>query len=267
MTVWTDRIALARKGWLTEIGINRNGIASSNATSVACGYWARTQYWTGFLTDICIHDHVIVDLAVDGAYDKIASMTQSVSETIARAEQEFTQTIPCVNGKRDSHGNLQLFENVHETQYAQSRPRTYFPTEDIPLNIEDTAITNGPDHLDRLISAARAKIWTIDNINPHFGFARYAKDCQDRRWGYRLRMAKRLSGDTKVSFKPKEMTVESLNEQLISPMIGSFHTAIDASFELYAPGGLRHGHTSNGLPPGDQTLADALTERNIHPPG
>jgi hypothetical protein len=265
MTIWSDRVNLARKGWHTKFGINRNGIASSSETSVACGFWANTNYWKGWLTDICIHDHVIVDLTEDGAYEKIASIASSVFNAISRAEVEFADSVPCINGTKDAHGRLELFDHSRETEYAYSRERTYFPTEDIPEDIHETAITQGPDHLENLISAARGTIWTTDHINPYFGHARHARDCLARKWGSKIRMSKRLSGETKNSFHPREMTVESLNEQLLAPMIGSFQSAIEDSFALYAPGGARHGSTSNGLPPGEQSLADALAERNITP--
>lgn len=261
MTAWTDRVALARSAWSTEIRLDRTGFTPRTPTSVSAGVWARTHYWNGWITDICLHDHLILDLADDDAHAQLTALVGNVREVCERAARDFPDQIPCLGDGNDAQGRLKLAVNSWEMRDIAHRPDGFYPTEAIAPGVESQKLPATEDHLARLATAAAAGLHVEDSINPHFGPARYARDCKDRNWGYRLRLAKKQIGEVPVAFRPRALTLESLHEQMICQTITAMHFAVDDLFAAYAPGGAHAGKTCNGLPPGEKTRQEYLEEQ------
>lgn len=257
---WIDRVALARQGWHTEIRLTTQGIGQQPAGVVAAGCWARTNYWTGWITDICLHDHANIDLREADAAARLYALIASVRHTCERAAREFPDSIPCQTHPKQADGLIALAENSWDMRDIAARMRDSHPTEAIPEGIEDAPATL--PHLDRLICAALDGLHVEDAVTPHIGRARYARDCQNRDWGYRLRLAKRHSGDIKVAFRPMSFQVESLHEELVSSLTQSAHEGLSRLFSRHAPGGDLQGSTANHLPAGVRTLADHMAEND-----
>jgi len=259
MSTWTDRVALARDGWMTEIRLTRSGITPRTPTTVAAGIWAKTHYWAGWPADVCLHDHLILDIAEAGAHVRLEALMGNMREACARARRTFEDSVPCQLPDKDGAGRLMLGTNSIEARHNEGRARDIFPSENIPAGIEDDVMPPASDHLARLMAAAGAGLHVEDSINPHIGRARYMRDCKDRDWGYKLRLARRQAGGVVVAFRPQVFTVEMLHERMAAQLITAAHAANEEVFALHAPGGPCHGWTANSLPPGEQTLEEIKT--------
>lgn len=255
-SAWADRMALTRKGWKTEIRLSRDGLKQGPEDRVAIGVWADTSYWKGWITDICLHDHTIRACNDPALPAVIAGLLANVREACERAEDEFPDSVPCVMPEKSPSGRLIMAVNTHETRYATGRSRDYYPTEAVPDG-PDT----GPDtHLCALIAAAASGLHVTDSINPYFGRSRYARDCKDRDWGYRLRLAVREIDGVKVEFRPQEFSTRLLAAPVVAGLIHSSHGSLLNHFRSYRPDGASAGATGNGLPPGFRSVQEAAAE-------
>lgn len=262
MTCWRDRVALARAGWATEIRLSADGIRSKPEGVFACGFWARSSYWKGWISDIRIHDHAILDLRQKGAAAQVAALAANVREACERASRDFPDAIPCLVPGKDENGRLRLVENDWEMRQIDARQRAFFPTENIPEGLEEESCATAGSHLDHLIEAALGGFHVEDDINPYFGRNRYARDCKNRDWGYRLRLAMRNANGVQIAFRPRPFTVQSLHEAHACGMIKTAQRSTAELFASYAPGGDLEGRTPNGLPPGEQTIEEWARENN-----
>jgi len=259
MTCWNDRIELARQGWMSDLRLTTLGVSGRDRGTVACGFWAKAHYWSGWITEVHLHDHIVLDLGDDDAQDRIGALVANVRDACERARRDFADVIPGMAHRKDMNGRLELCENTLEKQYSHGRERIFFPTEDIAEGIEISP-AHAPSFLDPLVGAARDGLHVEDSLNPFFGTPRLARYCENRNWGYRLRLAMRSSGDTKVSFRPRSLKSDYLQESMIHGLIDMSYHQIIAHFACYAPGGALHGATLNGLPPGEKSLKEDVAE-------
>lgn len=250
-------MSLARRGWQTELRLTRSGLASSDQDRVAAGCWARTMHWSGGIAEVCLHEHAIFDPASPEAPARLRDLIDRVDELCRKAEREFPDTVPCQVVERGEDGLLRLAVNTFQTKHLLDQNRTLTPSETIPVGVE-----TGPDaHLLGLLAAARDGLHVEDALNPHFGAPRYVRDCENRKWGYRLRLAVREANGVKVSFGPSEFTTRLLAPRAVSGLICGSKAALLDLFRAYGLEGELTGSTLNGLPPGFETLREAVAAR------
>ena len=255
---WEVRVGLARRGWQTELRLTRTGLTRTDKDRVAAGLWARTMHWAGGIAEVCLHEHAIFDPASPKAPARLIDLIRRVDRLCAKAEREFPDTVPCQMTERDEDGLLRLAENEMLTRHLTDQKRDLTPSENIP-----EGMGAGLDaHVMALLSAARDGLHVEDSINPYFGPSRYARDCENRNWGYRLRVAVRESDGVKVSFRPQEFTTRLLAPRAIVGLISGSRTSLLDLFRLYGSDGPLDGVTRNGLPPGFETLKEAIAARD-----
>lgn len=252
---WQTRIDLARRGWHTEMRFSRDGIGPANDTTFSCGVWARRHYWNGWIADICLHAHAIFDCAQPDAAERAAAVIEDVAEVCTRAETDYPDQIVCQTLGRDAEGRIKIAVNDWEMkQVDRNRPKLY-PTEAIPPALDICA--PGEGHIEQMLAALQDGLEIEDSINSYFGHARFARDCKDRQWGYRLRIAKRRAADgARITYRPQVFTSESLHETLAASLIEGARFGMTRLFNRYATGGDLAGTTANGLPPSATTLAE-----------
>jgi len=257
LTPWGVRVGLARRGWQTELRLTRTGLARSDQDRVSAGCWARRMHWSGGIAEVCLHEHGILDPSSPEAVARLRELIDRVDRLCAKAEREFPDTVPCQLMERAEDGLLRLAVNTFQTKHLITQNRDLTPSEAIPPGVE-----TGPDaHLFALLIAAQEGLEAEDALNPHFGRSRYARDCRDRDWGYKLRLVVRESSGVKVSYQPQEFTTRLLAPRVISGLISGSKTSILDLFRAYGPEGELAGGTQNGLPPGFETLAEMIAVR------
>lgn len=259
MSAWKTRIELAQRGWHTNIRISREGIGKAHPDKRSIGIWAETGYWKGSLANVCLHLHTICDIRTDGKA-ALEALVADVNEVCLRAESEFTDRVPCMGIGRDDEGRGILLEHSDETERLRGMKKEHWPTEKL---LPDAAsyVDGGICHLDALHTAALMDISVEDSLNTYLGPPRYAHDCKDREWGYRLRLIKSLWGGEKLSFQPQTSSTHTLHEVYVGRLIEGSSEALNELFELYGSHGACAGQTPNGLPPGFMTLRESLDAR------
>jgi hypothetical protein len=257
ITPWGIRVGLARRGWQTELRLTRTGLGRSDEDRVAAGFWARTMHWAGGIAEVCLHEHAIFDPASPEARAQLEGLVRRLDRLCLKAERDFQDTVPCQLMERGDDGLLVLAVNTFQTGHLIPQNRNLHPSEAIPPGVE-----TGPDaHLLALLIAARDGLEAEDSLNPHFGRSRYARDCENRDWGYKLRLAVREANGVKVSYRPQEFTTRLLAPRAISGLIGGSKTVLSDLFRAYGAEGDLAGVTSNGFPPGFETLAEMIVAR------
>lgn len=83
MSTWIYRLSLARQGWTSQLRLTRHGVRRSEDNIVAAGFWAKTWYWSGGISDICLHDHAMIDLNHPDANAHVAAIIRNVGEAVA----------------------------------------------------------------------------------------------------------------------------------------------------------------------------------------
>jgi len=256
-TPWELRVGLARRGWATEVRVTRVGLGRSGRDRAAAGCWARTWHWAGGVGEVSLHEHATLDVAAPDALGALVDLVSRVDRLCEKAERDFPDAVPCQLPERDADGLLRLAENERETRYMRGQPRDLTPSENIPEGVEA-----GPDvHLFALLVAARDGLDSEDAINPYFGRARLIRDCENRDWGYKLRLAFRELDGTRISYQPQELTTRLLAPRVVSGLIGGAKASLLDLFRSYGPEGELNGATRNGLPPGFETLAEVIEKR------
>lgn len=257
ITPWEVRVGLARRGWQTELRLTRTGLARSDRDRVSAGCWARRMHWAGGIAEVCLHEHGALDPASPDAPSRLRDLIDRVDRLCVKAERDFPDTVPCQLTERGEDGLPRLGVNTFQTGHLIPQRRDLTPSEAIPPGVEA-----GPDaHLFALLLAARDGLEAEDSLNPHFGRSRYARDCENRDWGYRLRLAVREANGVKVAFRPSEFTTRLLAPRAVSGLIGGSKAALTDLFRAYGPEGEMAGMTPNGLPPGFETLAELIAAR------
>ena len=257
MTPWEIRVGLARRGWQTELRLTRTGLARSDQDRVSAGCWARTWHWAGGIAEVCLHEHAIFDPASPEAPARLGQLIGRVDRLCAKAERDFPEAVPCQLMERGEDGLLLLAENDFQTRHLRDQRRDLFPSENILDGVEA-----GPDaHLFALRVGAQDRLEVEDSLNPYFGRTRFARDCENRDWGYKLRLAVREFGGEKVSYRPQEFTTRLLAPRAVSGLIGGSKASLLDLFRSYGPEGELAGATPNGLPPGFETLAEMMAMR------
>jgi hypothetical protein len=215
------------------------------------------MHWGGGIAEVCLHEHAIFDPASRDAPVRLRKVIDRVDRLCAKAERDFPDTVPCQLMERGEDGLLVLSVNTFQTGHLIPQKRDLHPSEAIPPGVE-----TGPDaHLLALLIAARGGLEAEDSLNPHFGRSRYARDCENRDWGYKLRLAVREANGVKVSYRPQEFTTRLLAPRAISGLIGGSKAVLSDLFRAYGPEGDLAGVTSNWLPPGFETLAEMIAAR------
>lgn len=262
LTSWSLRIALPRAGWHTELRISRNGICSSPSSHVSVGFWARTWYWKGWISDVCLHEHDIIDLEDADAHARVLAVMTRLKAACEDATERFVDTIPCQVTFGTPKEPIELKENSWALEHVNPA-RDIFPTEDIALGTELLSAPAGEDHVSKFLDAARQRFEVEDDMNTYIGRARYLHDCKNRQWGYAARLRKRRHGDVPLSAtRPTRLSVEELDEAIASGLIDLAADRIQRNLKSFGPGGALHGATANGLPPGKLTRAEYLASQN-----
>ena len=252
---WQTRLDLARRGWHTELRFSRDGIKPSTDSTFACGIWARRHYWNGWIANICLHAHDIFDCAADDAAQRTAAVIENLAEVCTRAEAEYPDQIPCQTVGRDDQGRIKLAVSEWEMRHVDHHRPKLYPTEAISPALDICAPGDG--HIDHLLAALSQGLEVEDSINSYFGHARFARDCKNRQWGYRLRISKRRAADgTRITYRPQVFTCESLHETHAASLVEGASAGMNRLFARYAAGGDMQGATPNGLPPSMTTLAE-----------
>lgn len=257
---WTARIDLARRHWRTRTSLDANGIRQRSPTDMVFGVWANANHWAGDVSDVCLHEHLRVDLADPESVTRISAAVLRIHEACLRAERDFPDQVPCM-GERLEDGRLGLAISTWHTQNLRPPQDDYRPSEAIPEGVE-IASRADPDLWVRTIRDLRlAGLHVEDHLNPWAGPPRTARDCQNRSWQYDFRIQMRDTPEGRVEFRPKRFRSEELSEPVIAGQLRAAADGIRALHALYAPGGACAGTTPNGLPPGTRLLSEVIAER------
>lgn len=258
-TSWQCRVSLARMGIHTDTRLNTMGIGNESGFERSYGVWGKTWFWQGWITELCIHGHALIDLRhPDDAIGKMTRLHQKVLEAFKRAQVDFPDSIPCMAHKPREDGLIGLVENSWETERATQNPRRHWPTEVLAEGIE--ASTGDETLLRRQLHLSSKGLHVEDALNTYTSPGRMLHDCKDRTWQFKTRIAVREFQDEKISFKPQEFSTRYLEEESASSLSQTAGDILLESFATYAPGGPKHGATGNGLPPGFKTLAEFRAE-------
>ena len=245
---WTDRLALARDGWQTEIRIDRTGVGGP-ASRCACGVWARRNTWAGWAADVCLHDHAILDITAPDAATRIAAVLAQVRTACSKATARFVDSVPCQGTTRDSDGLMTVIASDWHTDMARQGPRDLFPTEALDPDWEATSVSPTDGHIAALVATARAGARVAESLTPFFGPPRMLRDCANRQWGYTLRLATKdlsgAAGGPRIAHKPWRFTTDLLDETAVAGLISGAHATLAARVSRHAP----------DLPPGETEMA------------
>ena len=264
MSIWITRLALARLGFHTDFKISPYGIRNEDGQRRSVGLWARTMYWHGYISDICLHQHEIIDLRDRaGAAEKIRTVHDRTLELCTRALREFPDTIPCQMPEHLPDGRTVLVTSTWDTERRKGWSEEHIPTEDLPPGLE-ASIPGEDPVLEAFLDLAPLPLHLEDQLNTYHGRGRgrFVTDCKNRDWTHVMRHALHESQGIGIAFKPKTFTSPLLDARSVAMMIRSSAEALIRLFEDHAPGGPLAGSTVNGLPPGFQTRAEKLEESN-----
>jgi hypothetical protein len=260
-TTWECRVALARLGIHTDARITTVGIRNESGHERAYGLWGKTWYWQGWVTDVSLHDHTIIDLRDEEAcVAKITRVHQRVLEAFERGLREYPDCIPCLSHKEQEDGLLGLTKSGWESENICDRPREHYPTENIPAGAET------PEDGEALVRAqlenARKGLDVEDHLNTYTGPVRYIHDCKDRDWQFATRLTVRNHDGVQVTYRPREVAINMLSEAMAAELAKNTGEALLQLFSSYGAGGIHEGKTSNGLPPGFITLEEYRAEQD-----
>jgi hypothetical protein len=258
---WADRLHLARDAWITDIRIPAPSHLDAGKSHV--GLWARTWFWGGGISEVCLHTHGTFTETTgrQDRIDLITRMSARLREACARARLEFPDSVPCQGLGRDERGRIPLSENTAETLRLHEQVRDVHPTEDLPEDLSVFLDGDAPGLAGALIDAARDGTAVEDRLDPYFGPSRMLRDCQDRKWGYRLYLVPRVFRGERVEFNRQEVASRLLSEDFLCGMTRSSAASLSRMFEIHAPGGARHDPGGNGLPPGFRTVREGALAR------
>lgn len=262
-SAWHARIALARLGLHTDSRLTTSGIRNESGHERAYGLWAKSWYWQGWISEITVHDHAIIDLRdEEDCLRQIRRCHHRVQEAVERGLREFPDSIPCLSHEKRDDGMLGLVENSWAMENTKGRSREFYPTELIPEGVEVSACSSVTEDLVRAqLGNARMGLDVEDRLNTYTGRSRYTHDCKDRDWHFVQRIAVRNSAGQRVTFRPRDFTSNLLSETSVSTLARSTGHMMVKLFEDYAPGGIQHGATENALPPGFMTLDEFQAQR------
>lgn len=243
---WEHRIALARSGWETRVTM-RPPMHSQDNPVYHVSVHANTQIWNGRPGRVVLHLHDAIDILDPAAAGRIDALCGSLRSLCERAQSDFPEAPPCMTTRRDADGVVELVENSLEARAWREYAGRLEPTESIPPGQLHTA---DPTISDALVFGASRSLYVEDIIDPYFGPARFLSDCQNRKWGHRLRMAVRIWGGERVVFNPMERTSSDLSEIIAETFVRDMIWDLGNLFLAYSPEGRLAGTTENGLPPG-----------------
>lgn len=255
-------MTLARLGMHTDSRITTSGIRNESGYERAYGLWAKSWYWQGWISEVTIHDHAIIDLRhEEDCLQKIQRCHDRVLEAVQRGISEFPDSIPCLSHEKRDDGMLGLVENSWAMGHIKDQERKHYPTEILPEQIEAPVPCAIEECLHSVqIDNARKGLHVEDQLNTYTGRSRYTHDCKDRDWHFVQRIAVRRSAGLKVTFRPKDFSCSLLAESSVSMLARSSGEMMLNLFADYAPGGSRGGMTHNALPPGFTTLDEHFAE-------
>lgn len=246
---------------MTDLRIEQPSLAKPDSFSV--GLWAKTSFWGGGIADVCLHTHGKFDGSAsrDDRIDLINRMTARLHETCDRARLTFPNSVPCQGLGRDEQGGIPLLENAGETGRLLESPRDIHPTEDLPEDLSAILDGDAPGLAGALVDAARDGTAVEDRLDPYFGPSRMLRDCQDRKWGYRLFLVPREFRGERIEYNRQELASRQLSEDFLCDLTRSSSASLIRMLEAHAPGGARHDPDGNGLPPGFRTVKEGIAAR------
>jgi len=255
-SLWTTRLALARSGWMTEIRLDRSGLGADPGARIACGAWARRHDWKGWVADVVLHAHAIVDLKAEDIAEGMSRTFVRLQDACIRAEAEFVETIPCMTTRLGPEGKLELAENRWELDQVRNTARDVFPSEALPEDVRPYG-AEGEIHLEALCRLAQLGLHVEDSLNPYFGPARLIRDCKNREWGYRLRIAVREAEGRRIRFQPQEISTRILHEEVVASITENAGAALTGLFAGTADAPRSGTDSGTALPPGFAFLMPA----------
>lgn len=248
MSLWADRLRLARAGWHSATRIQQDRLRHRTAGARSFGIWARRHDWHGRSADICFHAHATIDLEKgDIAIERMRRAVLDVVDLCTRATALFPDAIPCQVDKRDTDGGIMLAVDSWQTRQNEHSPRRPPPIERIPEGLERLVAKDITHEAAALQSAARG-LYLEDRLDPFFGPPRMVLDPGPRDWGDRVRLAVRQYGELLVRFQPIETTTRLLDEESAARVLDDSARALLALFERAAP----------DFPPGFEPRTPAL---------
>lgn len=252
MSAWPDRLHLARKGWVTDIRLSRMGIASAPQSHQSFGFWAKRPDWHGRWGEVCLHDHVTVNLEdPEAALRSMAQASASVREACDRAWETYRDAVPCPRMDRDPDGGIGLTVSTYHTKHWEGCTLRPSPVEKIPDGLEALSPDVGEPQLRAVLDLVAAGLHVEDRLDPWFGPSRFVHDTSPRDWGYRTRLARKQQGETRVVFRPTETTTRLLDEmsvtgllltsgQALTDLFARCLPALPPGFEEFRPKPLEH---------------------------
>jgi hypothetical protein len=258
-TTWECRVALARLGIHTTSGISLYGIRNESGHERAYGLWGRTWYWNGLISDVCFHDHAIIDLREEEhCIAQIRQVHERVLDVFQRGLQDFPDSIPCLSHEERPDGRLGLVESEWNTKNAREYARKFYPTENIPLGAEVPASNEAL--LRAQLENARNRFNVEDSLDTYTGRVRYIGDCQNRDWQFKTKLVLSEYDGIKLSCRPRAASIDLLSETVAADLARTTGASLMSLFADYGKGGRLERQTGNGLPPGFLTLDEYRVE-------
>lgn len=263
MTIWRTRIDLARDGWRTSLRLQ----PGRHGNSGSLGFWARTGHWSGRLSDVCFHAHAVLanDVDCETVVDAAKRIVDTVARTALTARAEWPDEVPCaLHNQTRPDGRMMLAQHSTETAYIRARPRDVFPTEAIAPGTGTWVGTE--DALVHAMHAAFAAGHSVENdVRIAYKPGQMPRDVAERAWTFEAQLAVHQHAGTAVAYQPIRVRGPILEEAAAAGLTRTLLDDTTALFAAYAPGGEAAGATTNGLPPGFQTLAEykAISDARI----
>lgn len=262
MGLWTNRVKLAAEGWNTDLRIE---VRHTGACRI--GLWAKSWFWCGRIAEVSIHAHDEIQANDAGSDipDRLDRLSFRVREAIDRAVLEVGDAVPCVTGVLPD-GRIRLGAHAPWMRGAESDPTVEPPVQAIRFS------TDGPET--GAYRAALARILTDRDLDWQDALNSYAEprligDPTPREWQFVCQPKLRRIGEMRVHathYRHTEFTTRLIGESIAAGLMDLSVASLRGLLAEHAPGGVRHGHGADGLPPGFSRVALAATPPDASSP-
>jgi len=176
------------------------------------------------------------------------------------AHKDFSETVPVMKHPIADNDPIGLTVNSWAVDHLGEKREDFVPTEDLPDQISSYASTGSDTVVSAMLDTARDGFSVDDSMDTYFGRARYASDCKNRPWGWRLRLAYDDLNKTEMAYQPREISSNELDEALCAGLLTTMSQKMTAMRTSYANGD-RQGSTENTFPTGFLTMAEFENNR------
>lgn len=246
MSLWENRIALAREGWGTQITLDQSGVKASGSM-ISVRIRASTEIWHGRRFSVSLHLHDTCNMFAAEASLRVDAICEDLRLLCQRAVREFPDCPPLQMAQRDDRGSPKLVPHEMARYIMQQQGPLVHPTEAIP---EGKLFSDDDVFVSAILDAARAGLYVEDAIEVRPSRLRGTEEFKNREWLHRIRLAMPVFGGERLNFQPVDRLSCLLHEESEATLVRQSTEAMFNLFSLYAPGGARYGETKNGLPPG-----------------